>query len=90
MRHQPEVTAALAFLTRRSTARRRRVWSSETSALTARRHEIAVRGTSIARQAASMSGQPQVWNRNEPAEILGISYKALLYKIKESGLDKAS
>jgi two-component system response regulator AtoC len=30
------------------------------------------------------------WNRKEAAEILGISYKALLYKIKESGLDKAS
>jgi two-component system, NtrC family, response regulator AtoC len=30
------------------------------------------------------------WNRKETAENLGISYKALLYKIKESGLDKAS
>jgi DNA-binding NtrC family response regulator len=30
------------------------------------------------------------WNRREAAEILGISYKALLYKIKENGLDKAS
>jgi len=30
------------------------------------------------------------WNRKETAEILGISYKALLYKIKESGLDRAS
>jgi DNA-binding NtrC family response regulator len=30
------------------------------------------------------------WNRKETAEILGISYKALLYKIKESGLDKVS
>ena len=30
------------------------------------------------------------WNRKETAEILGISYKALLYKIKESNLDKAS
>jgi DNA-binding NtrC family response regulator len=30
------------------------------------------------------------WNRKETAEILGISYKALLYKIKEGGLDKAS
>jgi two-component system response regulator AtoC len=29
------------------------------------------------------------WNRKEAAEILGISYKALLYKIKENGLDKA-
>jgi two-component system, NtrC family, response regulator AtoC len=28
------------------------------------------------------------WNRKEAAEILGISYKALLYKIKENGLDK--
>ena len=30
------------------------------------------------------------WNRREAAEILGISYKALLYKIKEAELDKAS
>ena len=30
------------------------------------------------------------WNRKETAEILKISYKALLYKIKENGLDKAS
>jgi len=30
------------------------------------------------------------WNRKEAAEILGVSYKALLYKIKENGLDKAS
>jgi two-component system response regulator AtoC len=30
------------------------------------------------------------WNRKKTAEILGISYKALLYKIKENGLDKAS
>jgi two-component system, NtrC family, response regulator AtoC len=30
------------------------------------------------------------WNRREAAEILGISYKALLYKIKEAELDKES
>jgi two-component system response regulator AtoC len=30
------------------------------------------------------------WNRKETADLLGISYKALLYKIKENGLDKAS
>jgi two-component system response regulator AtoC len=30
------------------------------------------------------------WNRKETAELLGISYKALLYKIKENGLDKVS
>jgi two-component system response regulator AtoC len=29
------------------------------------------------------------WNRKAAAEILGISYKALLYKIKENGLDKS-
>jgi DNA-binding NtrC family response regulator len=28
------------------------------------------------------------WNRKETAENLGISYKALLYKIKEHGLEK--
>ena len=30
------------------------------------------------------------WNRREAAELLGISYKALLYKIKDAELDKAS
>jgi two-component system, NtrC family, response regulator AtoC len=30
------------------------------------------------------------WNRREAAEILGISYKALLYKIKEAEPDKVS
>ena len=30
------------------------------------------------------------WNRKEAAQILGISYKALLYKIKDNGLDRAS
>jgi two-component system response regulator AtoC len=30
------------------------------------------------------------WNRREAAEILGVSYKALLYKIKEAELDKTS
>jgi two-component system, NtrC family, response regulator AtoC len=30
------------------------------------------------------------WNRKEAAQILGISYKALLYKIKENGLDKVT
>jgi two-component system response regulator AtoC len=30
------------------------------------------------------------WNRKEAAQNLGVSYKALLYKIKENGLDKAS
>jgi two-component system, NtrC family, response regulator AtoC len=30
------------------------------------------------------------WNRKAAAEILGISYKALLYKIKENGLDTVS
>jgi two-component system response regulator AtoC len=34
--------------------------------------------------------QQTQWNRKETAEILGISYKALLYKIKENGLDKGS
>jgi DNA-binding NtrC family response regulator len=30
------------------------------------------------------------WNRRAAAEMLGISYKALLYKIKEAELDRAS
>jgi two-component system response regulator AtoC len=30
------------------------------------------------------------WNRKEAATLLGISYKALLYKIKENHLDDAS
>ncbi len=28
------------------------------------------------------------WNRKKAAKLLGVSYKALLYKIKESGLDR--
>ena len=28
------------------------------------------------------------WNRKRAAQLLNISYKALLYKIKDSGLDK--
>ena len=30
------------------------------------------------------------WNRREAADLLGVSYKALLYKIKEADLDRAS
>ena len=30
------------------------------------------------------------WNRREAAEMLGVSYKALLYKIKRADLDGAS
>jgi two-component system response regulator AtoC len=52
----------------------------------------------IARQAAREAERDLIyrtlhqtrWNRREAAEILGVSYKALLYKIKEAGLDKAS
>jgi DNA-binding NtrC family response regulator len=52
----------------------------------------------IARQAARGAEKELIyrtlqqtrWNRREAAEILGISYKALLYKIKEAELDKAS
>jgi two-component system response regulator AtoC len=29
------------------------------------------------------------WNRKQAAHLLGISYKALLYKIKDSGMDQA-
>jgi DNA-binding NtrC family response regulator len=52
----------------------------------------------IARKAAQQAERALIqrmltrtcWNRKEAAEILGISYKALLYKIKENGLDRAS
>jgi len=52
----------------------------------------------IARQAAreaereliSRTLQHTRWNRREAAQLLGISYKALLYKIKEAELDRAS
>jgi two-component system, NtrC family, response regulator AtoC len=52
----------------------------------------------IARQAARVAERELIyrtlqhtrWNRREAAEILGISYKALLYKIKEAELDRAS
>jgi transcriptional regulator with GAF, ATPase, and Fis domain len=52
----------------------------------------------IARQAAREAERELIlrtlqqtrWNRREAAEILGISYKALLYKIKEAEPDRAS
>ncbi len=52
----------------------------------------------IARQAAREAERDLIyrtlqqtrWNRREAAQILGVSYKALLYKIKEAELDKAS
>ena len=52
----------------------------------------------IARQAAREAEREMIfrtlqqtrWNRREAAQLLGISYKALLYKIKEAELDKAS
>jgi transcriptional regulator with GAF, ATPase, and Fis domain len=52
----------------------------------------------IARQAARQAERELIfrtlqqtrWNRREAAEILGISYKALLYKIKEAEMDRAS
>jgi two-component system response regulator AtoC len=49
---------------------------------------IAARGAE--RELIAKMLQQTRWNRKETAEILGISYKALLYKIKENGLDKAS
>jgi two-component system response regulator AtoC len=48
---------------------------------------VAARGAE--RELISKMLQQTRWNRKETAEILGISYKALLYKIKENGLDKA-
>jgi len=52
---------------------------------------------SISREAARQAERELIarmlqqthWNRKDTAAILGISYKALLYKIKENGLDKA-
>ena len=42
------------------------------------------------RELISRTLQHTRWNRREAAELLGISYKALLYKIKEADLDRAS
>jgi transcriptional regulator with GAF, ATPase, and Fis domain len=51
-------------------------------------------GRSAAREAERVlicrTLQQTRWNRREAAEILGISYKALLYKIKDAELDNAS
>jgi two-component system, NtrC family, response regulator AtoC len=52
----------------------------------------------IARQAAREAERELIfrtlqhtrWNRREAAQLLGISYKALLYKIKNAELDRAS
>ena len=59
-----------------------------------------VRGSlkDIARQAAREAEREMIfrtlqqtrWNRREAAQLLGISYKALLYKIKDAELDRAS
>jgi DNA-binding NtrC family response regulator len=49
---------------------------------------VAARGAE--RELIARMLQQTRWNRKETAELLGISYKALLYKIKENGLDKAS
>ena len=67
---------------------------------TAKEPAPAVNGSlkAIARQAARGAERELIfrtlqqtrWNRREAAEILGISYKALLYKIKEAELDHAS
>jgi transcriptional regulator with PAS, ATPase and Fis domain len=48
---------------------------------------LAARGAE--RDLISRMLQQTRWNRKEAADMLGISYKALLYKIKENGLDKA-
>ncbi len=65
--------------------------ASASQALTVSLKDI---GRSAAREAEreliSRTLQQTRWNRREAAEILGISYKALLYKIKEAELDKAS
>ena len=42
------------------------------------------------RELISRTLQQTRWNRREASQILGISYKALLYKFKEAELDKAS
>lgn len=42
------------------------------------------------RELMSRTLQQTRWNRREAAEILGVSYKALLYKIKEAQLGRAS
>ncbi|CAN5878789.1 hypothetical protein BH18ACI5_BH18ACI5_22160 [soil metagenome] len=42
------------------------------------------------RELISRTLQQTRWNRREAASILGISYKALLYKIKDAELDKIS
>jgi transcriptional regulator with PAS, ATPase and Fis domain len=42
------------------------------------------------RQLISRTLQQTRWNRREAAEILGISYKALLYKIKEAELGRVT
>ncbi|MEO5894721.1 MAG: helix-turn-helix domain-containing protein, partial [Vicinamibacterales bacterium] len=45
---------------------------------------------SAERELISRTLQQTRWNRREAASILGISYKALLYKIKDAELDKTS
>ena len=75
-----------------SVAAATRVWAAQTEGT------ASVSLKDIARAAAREAERELIlrmltrtrWNRKEAAEILGISYKALLYKIKENGLDKVS
>ncbi len=65
--------------------------SPEPPALTGSLKDIGRSAARIAeRELIARTLQQTRWNRREAAEILGISYKALLYKIKEAELDKAS
>ena len=72
--------------------------TSHTAAAVAEMPAASVSLKDIARSAAREAERELIlrmltrtrWNRKEAAGHLGISYKALLYKIKENGLDTAS
>ena len=77
----PAVQEDSIFEKKRKTVPAREVWPSlkevHQEAIKEAEHEVILKALEITN-----------WNRKKAADILSISYKALLYKIKESGLDK--
>ena len=79
----PAIQEDSASEKRRKSVSPREVWPSLKEV-----HQEAIKGAEceVILRALEMTN----WNRKKAADVLNISYKALLYKIKEAGLDKRS
>lgn len=79
----PAIQEDSASEKRRKSISPREVWPSLKEV-----HQEAIKGAEceVILRALEMTN----WNRKKAADVLNISYKALLYKIKEAGLDKRS